>query len=213
MERKITALQAQKRNPQRVNVYLDGEFAFGLARITAAWLSVGQVIDQVKIRELQAVDEEEVAYQKALHFLSYRPRSENEVQSNLRKHNFSDEVTLAVIDRLRRNHLLNDLDFARSWVENRSDFRPRGRQALKLELRQKGIADEVVEDVLDNLDEDALAYQAALKQSGKYSQLEWLDFRQKMGAFLARRGFHYGVAGPVLKKVWAEMQSTQEIEK
>jgi regulatory protein len=213
MERKITALQAQKRNPQRVSVYLDGEFAFGLARITAAWLSVGQLIDEVKIRELQAADEEEVAYQKALHFLSYRPRSENEVRGNLRKHNFSDEVILDVIDRLRRSHLVNDLEFARSWVENRSDFRPRGRQALKLELRQKGIADEVIEDVLDNLDEDALAYQAALKQSGKYNQLEWLDFRQKMGAFLARRGFHYGIAGPILKKVWAEMQSSHETEK
>ena len=213
MERKITALQAQKRNPQRVSVYLDGEFAFGLARITAAWLSVGQLIDEVKIRELQAADEEEVAYQKALHFLSYRPRSENEVRGNLRKHNFSDEVILDVIDRLRRSHLVNDLEFARSWVENRSDFRPRGRQTLKLELRQKGIADEVIEDVLDNLDEDALAYQAALKQSGKYNQLEWLDFRQKMGAFLARRGFHYGIAGPILKKVWAEMQSSHETEK
>ena len=213
MERKITALQAQKRNPQRVSVYLDGEFAFGLARITAAWLSVGQLIDEVKIRELQAANEEEVAYQKALHFLSYRPRSENEVRGNLRKHNFSDEVILDVIDRLRRSHLVNDLEFARSWVENRSDFRPRGRQTLKLELRQKGIADEVIEDVLDNLDEDALAYQAALKQSGKYNQLEWLDFRQKMGAFLARRGFHYGIAGPILKKVWAEMQSSHETEK
>ena len=119
-EQKITALQAQKRNPQRVNVFIDGEFAFGLSRITAAWLSIGQVIDHEKIRELQAADEKEVAYQKALHFLSYRSRSENEVRNNLRKHNFSDEVIPEVLDRLRQNHLVNDLDFAQSWVENRS---------------------------------------------------------------------------------------------
>jgi len=213
MERKITALQAQKRNPQRVNVYLDGEFAFGLSRITAAWLSVGQAIDDEKIRKLQVADEEEVAYQKALHFLSYRPRSENEVRGNLRKHNFLDEVILDVIDRMRQNHLVSDLDFARSWVENRSDFRPRGRQTLKLELRQKGITDDVIEAVLDNLDEEALAYQAAIKQSRKYEQLDWPDFRQKLGAFLVRRGFHYGIAGPIIKKVWAEMQTTYETEK
>ena len=87
MERKITALQAQKRNPQRVNVYLDGEFAFGLSRITAAWLQIGQVLSEEKIVELQAADEIEVAYQKALHYLSFRTRSEDEVRKNLRKNN------------------------------------------------------------------------------------------------------------------------------
>ena len=196
-----------------MNVFLDGEFAFGLSRITAAWLSVGQVLDEAKIRELQAADEQEVAYQKALHYLSYRPRSENEVRGNLRKHNFSDDVILNVIDRLRQNHLVDDLDFAQTWIENRSEFRPRGRQALKVELRQKGIAPEVIDTALQNLDEADFAFRAALKQSRKYDQLEWPDFRRKLNAFLARRGFNYEIAGPIVKKVWAEIQSAHEPEK
>ncbi len=80
MTMKITAIEPQQRNPQRVNVYLDGAFAFGLTRITAAWLQVGQEISEEKIASLQAEDANEIAYQKALHFLSYRPRSSREIR-------------------------------------------------------------------------------------------------------------------------------------
>jgi len=212
MEQKITALKAQKRNPQRVNVYLDGEFAFGLSRITTAWLQVGQYLSESKIRELKAADESEVAYQKALHFLSYRPRSEREVREKLETYQFSEDVILEVIDRLRRSSLVNDLDFARTWVENRSEFRPRGRQALRMELRQKGIGEEVIQDVLGDLDEDELAYQAALKQSRRYEGLAWLDYRKKMVAFLARRGFHYGISAPIVERTWSERRTGEETE-
>ena len=88
MKRKITGLKVQKRNSNRVNVYLDGEFAFGLSRITAAWLEIGVELDQDQIQKLQSEDDAEVAYQKALNFLSYRPRSERELIENLSKHFF-----------------------------------------------------------------------------------------------------------------------------
>ncbi len=71
MVRKITALTHQKRNHRRVNVFLDGEFAFGLANIVAAWLKVGIDLSEEKITELLAADEREVLYQRALHLLSY----------------------------------------------------------------------------------------------------------------------------------------------
>ncbi len=210
MEQKITALKVQKRNPQRVNVFINDEYAFGLSRITAAWLAVGQVIDEQKIRELKAADESEVAYQKALHFLSFRTRSENEVRKNLRKHDFSDEIADDVIERLQRQHLVNDLQFAQDWVENRSEFRPRGRRALQAELRQKGIEAATIEVALSHLDEEQLAYRAATQQLRKYRQLEWQDFRTKLTAYLARRGFNYNVAAPIVTKVWAELQAESE---
>ncbi len=210
MTRKITALKVQKRNPQRVNVYLDGEFAFGLSRITAALLEIGKILDEEKIRELQHADEDEVAYQIALNFLSYRPRSEDEVVNNLKKHGFSEEVVSKVIDRLDRLGLVDDRAFAKTWVENRSEFRPRGRRALRTELRQKGIADELIDLVLEPVDEVALAYRAAIKQSRKYRRLDWDNYRQKMIAFLARRGFNYGTAAEVVEEVWSENQTDQE---
>lgn len=206
MERKITALKAQKRNSQRINVYLDDEFAFGLSRYAAAWLQIGQELSAEKIRELQDIDAQEVAYQRALNFISYRPRSEKEVRQNLHKHDTPDEVITEVLERLRKSGLVNDLQFAQTWVENRSAFRPRGQRALTIELRRKGIADEAIEAALRDLDEEPLAYQAALKQSRKYTGLEWMAFRQKMSAFLARRGFNYEVVKPVVEQVWSEIQ-------
>lgn len=210
MERKITALKTQKRNHQRVNVHLDGEFAFGLSMIAAAWLEIGQVLGDDKIRQLQEADEKEVAYQKALNYLSYRSRSEREVSDNLRKHKFPNDLIQDVIDRLRRNQLVDDHDFARIWVENRSDFRPRGRRALSVELHRKGIQKDIIDEVLQDLDEDELAFQAAIKQSRKYQGLDWEGFRKKMVAFLARRGFSYGVAVPIVKKIWSEVNPSPD---
>jgi regulatory protein len=202
MSRKITAFKVQKRNPNRVNVFLDGEFAFGLARIAAAWLQVGQVLEDEKIIELQAQDESEKAYQQALKFLSYRPRTETEVRRNLEQHDIAEEVIIEVIDRLRRSGLVDDARFAQAWSENRSEFRPRSRKALAFELRQHGLDGEAIEQALSDLDDGELAYRAAIKQSRKLNNLEWPDFRRKLSDFLARRGFHYEVIVPVVKRVW-----------
>ena len=210
MVQKITALKVQKRNTQRVNVYLDDAFAFGLSRLTAAWLEIGQELDDEKIRDLQAADENETAYQRALHFLSFRPRAIKEVERNLSKHNVSEEVILEVVERLVRNSLVNDKAFAQDWVENRSEFRPRGRRALRMELRQKGIQDEIIDEVLDEIEEDELAYRAAVKADRKYRRLEWDEYRKKMIAFLSRRGFSYGTAAPITKKVWLELCNDDE---
>jgi regulatory protein len=204
--RKITAIQVQKKNPNRVNISLDDEFAFGLSRIVAAWLSVGQVLSDEKIAALQVQDAREVAYQKAMRFLGYRARSVSEVRENLRKHEIPEAVIDEVLGRLQEANLLNDREFAQAWVENRSTFRPRSRRALALELRKKGLDDEVVRDVLEaKVDENTLALQAARKYLRKVEKLEWPEFRQKLGSFLGRRGFSYDVIIPVVRQVWDEM--------
>lgn len=205
MVRKITALKLQKRNKNRVNIYLDGEYAFGLAKIVAAWLKVGQELTDEKIKQLQEQDTTDVALQKAINFLSYRPRSEDEVRKNLKKKDFEEHVITKVMERLLRNGLVDDQKFAKLWVENRSEFRPRGSRVLRMELREKGIHEEIIESVTSNIDEDHLAYQAAMKQARKYHQLEWQDFRKKMYGFLARRGFDYGIISSIVQKTWEEL--------
>ena len=210
MSYKITALKLQKRNHQRVNVYLDGEFAFGLARIVAAWLSVGQEIDNEKIAQLQHEDEREVAYQRALKFLNYRPRTRLEIRQNLQKHDIPEDVIGYVLERLQHAGLINNQRFAENWVENRSELRPRSRRALSYELKQRGIDPEVIEQTLEQIDDEGLAYQAALKQSRKYRNLEWEDFRRKMYGFLARRGFNYEISSHVTARVWARDHTRQD---
>ncbi len=211
MEGKITALKAQKRNQNRVSVFLDGKFAFGLARIVAAWLHVGQELTSEQVAKLRAQDNVEVAYQKALNFLSYRPRSEAEVQERLVKHGYAEADIETVLQRLRDNRFVQDSEFARQWIENRSTFRPRSRRVLAMELRQKGVGEETIQDALtDAEDDEELAYQAAVRRLKRYENLDWEAFREKLGGFLLRRGFTYGTVSPVVRRLWQELQSGHE---
>ena len=203
--KKITAISVQKKNPNRVNIYLDGEYAFGVARITAAWLKNGDELSDEKIAKLLAEDAREWAYQQALLYLSYRARSEKEIRQNLRKHEMPEEVIEETIERLRKAGLANDNEFAQAWVENRSTFRPRSRRALAMELRQKGLDDETVHSAVSGVDEEALAYEAAQKRLGRLKGLEWNEFRKKLSEFLARRGFPYSVIAPIVTRLWSEV--------
>jgi regulatory protein len=203
--RKVTAIEAQKRNPNRVNIYLDDQFAFGLARIVAAWLQVGQELSEEKVAALQEEDAREVALQKSLHFLSYRVRSIEEVRKNLEKHEIPKAAIQSTLEKLQNAGLLNDHEFARTWIENRNTFRPRGRRALRMELRQKGLPESVIETTLEETtDEEALALTAARKQLRKLQGLDWMDFRKKMAGFLGRRGFPYEVVASATRQVWQE---------
>ena len=202
--KKITALVVQKRNPNRVNIHLDGEYAFGVARIVAAWLRVGSELDEKKIEQLQIEDARERALQQALLFLSYRARSESEIRQNLIKNEIPESVIDLTLERLRQDGLANDGQFARAWVENRSAFRPRSRRMLAMELRQKGLNDEAVTSAMENVDDDDLAYEAALKRAPRLKDLEWIEFRKKLSEFLARRGFSYSVIAPVVTRIWNE---------
>jgi regulatory protein len=206
--RRITAIETQQKNPRRVNIYLDGEFAFGLAVIVAAWLKVGQELDEGKIATLKAADEGEITYQKALHFLSYRPRSLAEVRQNLLSRGTDTPLVEETLNRLQSAGLVNDEAFARTWVENRNSFHPRGKPALQAELRRKGLSDETIQSVLDTqVDEQALALEAARKYARRLEGLEWPEFRQKLGGYLARRGFSYTTLAPVVSEVWKAVQT------
>lgn len=211
MNKKITALKIQKRNPGRVNVYLDGEFAFGLAKIVAAWLKIGQELDEAKIAQLRSEDEAEVSYQKALHFLSYRPRSENEVRQRLLKNEYDESVIDGTIERLKELNFLGDQEFASMWIENRSTFRPRSKRMLSMELRRKGVSEEVIASALEEAqDDEVLAYQAGERYAHRLKDLDWPDFRKKLLGYLGRRGFFYATAAPVVRQIWTEMHSEDD---
>ena len=207
----ITAIVSQKGDPNRVNIHLDGEYGFGLAKIIAAWLKVGQELSEEKVASLQSDDARERAYQQALLFLSYRTRSESEIRQNLRKHELPEDVIEYTLARLRENRLADDNQFARAWVENRSTFRPRSRRALEVELRQKGLSEEASRSALAAVDDEALAYEAGLKKVHRFRDLERDEFRRKLSEFLARRGFPYSVIASVVPRLWSETHPEQHI--
>ena len=202
----VTRLEPQKKKPQRINVYLDGEFAFGISRATAPWLAEGNQLSQQKINDLQEKDQFEGAYQRAINFLSYRVRSEKEIRQNLTKHDVPENIIERVVDRLRGASLVNDWDFASQWVENRVQFKPRGKRALSSELFQKGIGNEIIEDVLAELDEEELAYACARSRITKFTGMEKKAFQKKLSGLLTRRGFPYHVTKDVVGSLWKEME-------
>ena len=208
MDHVITAIKVQQRNPQRVSIDLDGEFAFGVARILAAWLHVGKTLSDAEIAQLQAKETLEAAYLAALRVIDYRPRTTTEIENKLTAKGFADAVIQATLKRLRANGMLDDNRFAQTWVENQSAFRPRGARALAFELRRKGVADEVIAQTLQEIPpEEDLAYQAGKKQARKLVNLERDLFRNRLSAFLARRGFSYGTITPVVSRIWTELHS------
>lgn len=202
----ITALRVQKRNRQRVNVYLDGRFAFGLAAIEAMRLEVGQHLSAAEIARLKEKDRGAVAHERALHFLSYRPRSVAETRHYLSEKGFDGPIIDQVIARLSRAGLLDDEAFARYWLENRDSFKPRGRRALRYELRQKGVTDLIIDDLLAAYDESDAAYRAARSRAQKLARRHDVDtLRSKLLAFLKRRGFSFDIARDTTDRLLAEL--------
>jgi regulatory protein len=205
MAGKVTAIEPQKRNRKRANVFIDGQYALGVAATVAATLEIGQWLEDSEIERLDAADEQEVAYQRALHFLSYRPLSTQEIRQKLQGKGFSEFAVDTTVQRLEETGLIDDLEFARYWVEQREQFRPRGIAMLRYELRQKGLAADLIALSLQGIDEDELAYRAAHRRAEQLSMLPPKDFERKLGAYLARRGFPYPVVRETVNRLREEL--------
>lgn len=202
----ITAITRQKRNKERVNIFIDGQYAFSLAEITAAWLKVGQQLAPEDIAKLDADDAIEQAKQSAYQYMSYRPRSTAEVRQNLQKKEYDEAVVEQVLARLTELNLLNDREFARFWIEQRETFKPRSQRALRQELYQKGISPDIIDEAISSVDETAAARKAAQKKAQNWRQLPKEDFFSKMGGFLQRRGFNYAITRTVTEELWQSVQ-------
>lgn len=201
----ITAIEAQRRGRDRVNVFLDEAFAFSLGRevVEEQGLHPGQVVSNSQIEELVGADLLGRCFNAALRLLSYRPRSEMEIRARLSRR-FEREVIERVLLQLKARQMVDDAAFAQFWRENRESFSPRSKRLLKLELRQKGIDPEVVDEVVEGLDDEDSAYRAAQRR-GRTLERDYETFRRKLGAFLGRRGFSYGVINRTIERLWQEL--------
>jgi regulatory protein len=203
----VTGIEIQKRNQERVNVYIDGDYSFSLSLIEAARLHKGQQLSDPEMAALRAEDTVQKAVDSAARFLSYRPRSLEEVRRNLAEKELPPVVIEAAISRLTAMGYLDDEAFARYWVQYRGEFKPLSPRALRVELRQKGISDAIITEVLGELDADDLAYQAGLAQARKLRRPTPELFRKKISALLQRRGFSYSIIHEVVTRLMEEMEA------
>jgi len=203
----ITALETQKRNKKRVNVYLDDEYAFSLTFDEAVKLYKGQYLSEADVAALRDDDEVVRAADSAARFLAVRPRSEAEVRRNLRGKGIADPVIEAAMEKLRALGYLDDEAFAKFWAQDRSTFKPISPKALRYELREKGVEEAIIAEVLETLDADDAAYRAAQSQMRKLRGLDKRAFRDKLGDFLGRRGFAYADARRAIGQLIEELEA------
>lgn len=193
----ITAITAQRYDPERMSLFLNGEFAFGLHAdlVLEHGLVVGMALEETAVREILAADEVRRAIANALHLLAYRARSEGEIVQRLRQKSFSAPAIDAALERLRGWHYVDDSDFASRWIENRQEHRPRSERMLAQELRQKGIdGDTITETIADaRIDEVGDAKALAAKQRAKLSSLDPETRTRRITGFLSRRGYTWEV--------------------
>lgn len=201
----ISVIEVQARNPRRVNVFLDGTYAFALSMevATEANLKRGMALSDQRIADLVAEDTWQKTYDAALNFLSYRPRSEDEVRRYLYRRKVPPNTSERVLARLRDGKLIDDQAFAQFWVENREAFSPRSGRALRSELRSKGIDDSTIASSISGDDSEA-AYRAAQKKVRSLASADRDAFRRKLLSFLQRRGFAYDTARTTVDRMWRE---------
>lgn len=144
-------------------------------------------------------------YDRALRFLSYRPRSQKEITDFLAKKKVAPIVVTKILQKLKQQDLVNDQEFAKWWIEQRTRFHPRGLRVIKLELRQKGISSELIEKILSNGDIEILGEEAVkkliIKKIARYQGLPKRELYQKLSQFLLRRGFSWETAKDVIDEV------------
>lgn len=204
---KITALSAQVRNPDRVNVSIDGKYRFSLdiAQITDLGVKVGRELDEVELAELEQEGLFGKLYAHTLEYSLMRPRSVREVRDYLYRKTLSTKykskktgeikeragyaptLTERVLDRLIDKGYLSDEAFARWWIDNRNQTKGSSLRKLRNELATKGVPAQIIDAALDESernDENELAKIIAKKRH-RYPD------EQKFMQYLVRQGFSY----------------------
>ena len=192
---------------------LDGEYAFTLdgGTIVAEGLSVGSELGAQDVERLRNLAEERHLLDSALNYLTARPRSRMEVRRRLlqprrNKPSPAPELVDRVLARLERMHQLDDRDFADYWVEQRERFSPRAGYAMQQELRQRGVDRETAEAATGDENDEERALAAARQRARTIHESDYESYRTKLGSFLLRRGFRYGLAQSVVRQLWEEQR-------
>jgi regulatory protein len=218
MPRRISALRIG-RNGRTITVVVEGAESFPLAKTTAAGLEIGQTLDPGEIDRLRRKSVLDDAYTRCLGLLARRPRSRAEIERYLRGRKLAEAEASEVLTRLTERGWVDDRKFARAWVENRQEFRPRSGRALRMELRRFGIPEDDAREALEGMRDDKAALEAARKKAPRLirsagkSPEGSREFQKKMTAFLASRGFDYDLSRETARTIWGEFSRSEKNEK
>lgn len=188
---KISSIRQQQKRADRYSIYIDDKYAFSLSELELLnlGLKIGQELSREEQRHLAETAALDKAYDQVLNYLAIRPRSEYEIHTYMRQKKYDPGTSRKILNRLSEKGRLNDEAFARAWVENRRLLKPVSKRRLRLELRQKRIANDIIDRVLaaDETDERGVLKELVER---KRKQSRYQD-DLKLMQYLMRQGFNY----------------------
>ncbi len=206
-ERIITAITEQKKDPNRVNIFLDNRFAFGISKKASKELKVGQQLTEEQVKMLLQRDESDKAFKKAAEILQRRPKTENELRKKLSAKGIAAEQIDEAVCRVKALNWVDDKKFSEMWIENQSVFRPRSKRMLAYELRRKGISEETISESLRDMKDDQAAFACAERYARRLRDIDPAVIRLKLRGYLVRRGFDYDAVRQAVNKVLDQRKS------
>lgn len=205
---KITGIEIQKRNKNRVNLYVDNEYLLSLqAELVYKYnLSKNQEIDEEKLLEIARADDYEKAKNKALNSLSKVEKSEKKIREKLSA-DFDEEVIKEVVEFLKKHELVDDERFAEMIVSNDLNFKRVGKNRIKQNLYTKGIKREYIESAISDIDSDVELENAiylAKKRLPKIKDKDINKVKNKLYQHLSYKGFSYDIIKSAIREVLEE---------
>lgn len=188
---KITAIKQQEKRKDRYSIFIDGKYAFSLGEsaLIESRITSGKELDANQLKAYKKLSSDDKAYGNALRYAAMRPRSIGEMGDYFRRKQIEQPVADHILNKLSRVGLLDDAAFARSWVANRRLLKPTSRRKLALELQQKHVAPEIIDEVLVE-DRNEVDERETLRKIVERKRARYADTRKFM-AYLARQGYSY----------------------
>lgn len=210
----ITKITQQKNDSERYNIFVDEKYAFSVHEsvLIKYNLKKGMLLDEWVTEEIAYEDEIEKAFHRALHYLSFRMRSEREVEKKLKEVGFGEAVIKEAIMKLRRLNFLDDEAFSEAFMRTQKNASSKGPRAIQQALQQKGIAKDVQQEVLEMYSEKeqfTIAQQLAQKVVNANENQPPLQVKQKIQNQLLRRGFHFSLIQQVIDSITIERDDEQ----
>ena len=200
----ITSIKQQK-NKNRVNVFLDDKFGFGidLDNFVLLNLKVDQELTQEEVEDIVKKAEFQKTLDKLLRFAMVRPRSGKEIKGYFKRKEVHESLFPDLLKRLKHLNLLNDLEFARWWIDQRLQFKKKSKRVIIQELKIKGISQNNIDDAFGEtvIDEEKMARELLEKKAYKWKDLDPRLTRQKMSQYLAGKGFGWDIVAQVVKNM------------
>jgi len=202
---KISDIQKQRKEG-RYNIYLDGNFAFGLYKETIFnyGLRKNDELTEDKINEIVKYDEITYGKRVAYNYLSYRPRSLKELRSKLKEKGISESSAEEIIEYFIEHKFLDDYQYSKSYIENLKLKKPIGRRSLQQKLSMKGIDKEIIQKVIDENYSEEIELSNGItlleKYISKHKNIPKEKIKQKSFAYLMSRGFDYGIISEIIKE-------------